>query len=329
MKPILLYIFALFTFFTLDAQKNGLEIYLVKRPFPDFSVKQGDNYCYYCFEPKEADLFPEPLITENDIEYFDWDKQKIKLNIHGKSKIDSLDIPLQGIAVAMVLNGKPIYGFWFWNLLSSFGCDRVYTYPAIGFEIEFGLPDDYKKGEDPRYDEELFEYLKTTTLLRQTPGEEYIPRCLEDSSINQYYKDIFKEEYLIFLSDEDLMLSVTDSLFSLNSNRQLFFFIVFTKSMNGSDGFYSEALGLNALNFISTYTVLFAEYFSSTKYLNESDFQNWIRSVCGEIIISAGDEKLSEINNLVAILKENIKDSNYKQKIIIDRFTEGLIQSCK
>ncbi len=329
MKPFLLYIFTLFTLFTLDAQKNGLEIYLVKRPFPDFSDKQRDNYCYYCIEPKEADLFPEPIITENDIEYFDWDNQQIKLNIHGKSKIDSLEIPLQGLAVAMVLNGKPIYGFWFWNIFSSFSCDRVYTYPAFGFKIEFGLPNDYKKGEDPRYNEELFEYLKSTNLLRQSPGEEYISRCIADSSINQYYKDILKAEHLIFLSDEDLMLSVTDSLFSLNPDRQFFFFIVFTKSMNGSDGFYSEAVSLNALNFIKVHTVLFANYFSSTSYLNESDFQNWIRYVCGEIMISAGDERLSEINNLVAILKENTKYSNYKHKQIIDRFTEELIQNCK
>ncbi len=41
--------------------------------------------------------------------------------------------------VALTLNGEVIYGFWLWNEYSSFGCDRVYTYPKMYFKLQFGL----------------------------------------------------------------------------------------------------------------------------------------------------------------------------------------------
>lgn len=62
--------------------------------------------------------------------------------------------------VAMMLNGEIIYGFWLWNVFSSFGCDRVFTYPKMGFFIKFGLPNDYIFGEDPRFDKRIEEFLE-------------------------------------------------------------------------------------------------------------------------------------------------------------------------
>ena len=81
------------------------------------------------------------------------------MNLIRHALISDLDIPVQGLAVAIVLNGKPIYGFWFWNVFSSFGCDRVYAYPKHDFEIKFGLPNDYTFGSDPRFNIELKQYL--------------------------------------------------------------------------------------------------------------------------------------------------------------------------
>ncbi|KUJ62882.1 hypothetical protein AR687_05665 [Flavobacteriaceae bacterium CRH] len=60
----------------------------------------------------------------------------------------------------MVLNNKLIYGFWFWNDFSSFGCDRVYTYPKKDFKIKFGLPSNNTFGVDPRFNQELKKYIK-------------------------------------------------------------------------------------------------------------------------------------------------------------------------
>ena len=158
MKYVLIIIIS-WTFFSCDKpEESGIEIYQVKHPYQDFT-KQHEPECFYCFVLKKMELFDKPIITESDIESFDWAKQKIILTEKGKLKISELDIPLRGMAVSMVLNGKSIYGFWFWNLASSFGCDRVYTYPKLDFEIKFGLPSDKGFGSDPRFNDELKKYL--------------------------------------------------------------------------------------------------------------------------------------------------------------------------
>ncbi len=59
----------------------------------------------------------------------------------------------------MTLNGRRIYSLWFWNLFSSFGCDRVFAYPTVDFKIKFGLPEDNTFGTDPRFDEKLRKYV--------------------------------------------------------------------------------------------------------------------------------------------------------------------------
>jgi hypothetical protein len=153
-------IFIILTFFIVGCNKStelGIEIYQVNIPYPDFT-KNPEPDCYYCFEPTENDLFETALLRESDIELFDWEKQHIILTEKGKRKMEKLDIPLQGLPVAMTLNGKPVYGFWFWNIFSSFGCDRVYTLPKEDFKIKYGLPRDNTFGEDPRFDKRIKEY---------------------------------------------------------------------------------------------------------------------------------------------------------------------------
>ncbi len=162
MKNLICFILSLSLLTCKDKKTNnfsGIEIYMVKKDFPDFTTPEIPD-CYYCLELKQNDLFNNALLTENEIESFDWENQKVILNEKGKKIVKDLKIPLQGMPVAMVLDGEIIYGFWFWNVFSSFGCDRVYTHPNFDFSIEFGLPDDNVFGEDPRYDKRLLNYLR-------------------------------------------------------------------------------------------------------------------------------------------------------------------------
>lgn len=99
------------------------------------------------------------MLTEKDFEKIDWINQQIQLTEKAKQKINNLNIPLQGLPVAMILNGEIIYGFWFWNEVSSFRCDRVYTYPTLDFKIKFGLPSSNTFGNDPRFNERLKNYI--------------------------------------------------------------------------------------------------------------------------------------------------------------------------
>ncbi|MBL4753935.1 MAG: hypothetical protein JKY52_10135 [Flavobacteriales bacterium] len=134
----------------------------------------------------------------------------------------------------------------------------------------------------------------------------------------EYYKDVYSQEKLM-PADDILMLSITDSLFTKNPENELFYFVVFTKSMIGSDGFYSEALGLSCYNFITTKSTKFATHFSSEPKLTEDDLNNWADYIFGEIQISRENEELEAIMELEAQLIDDIKASKIEYKELIER----------
>lgn len=129
-----------------------------------------------------------------------------------------------------------------------------------------------------------------TTSINQT-GKKYsayqreLVNALNDPSIDKYYKEIYNQEKLIS-TDEIKMLSITDSLFTLNPDNEFFYFVVFTKSMNGSDGFYAEAMGISAFKFVTTRTIQFADYFYMATCLTDYDLDIWAKNIYGEIQIS-------------------------------------------
>lgn len=159
MKPLIL-ILLIITFGLHQPKTNdaGLEIYRVNKSYSDL-IEEYNSECLYCLDIKKEDLFDKPILTEDDFEKFDWVNQQIELTEKAKKQLKELKIPLKGLPVAMVLNGEIVYGFWFWNIVSSFGCDRVYTYPTLDFKIRFGLPQSNTFGNDPRFDERLENYL--------------------------------------------------------------------------------------------------------------------------------------------------------------------------
>ena len=141
---------------------QGLEIYLAKA-LPDL---RESATCHYCFELTDDILANAPLVEESDIEFFDWDTQTIKLNAKCYDKIQKLDAPLQGLAAAVVVDGKPIYGFWLWNPGSSLGCDRVYAHLANDLKLKFGQPDGHASGEDPRFENRIRDVIRRDNLMR-------------------------------------------------------------------------------------------------------------------------------------------------------------------
>lgn len=152
-------IIALFAFIifgcSIQPKESGIKIYGVREgfenPFKD---------CYNCFDENSVKLSENPILDESDIQNFNWKNQQIFLNKSGREKLKKIDIKLSGLPVVMVLNNKRIYGFWFWDIYSSFGCDRVYTVPKMDFKIEFGLPTDHTFGQDPRFNKLLEKYVK-------------------------------------------------------------------------------------------------------------------------------------------------------------------------
>ncbi|MEM9324697.1 MAG: hypothetical protein AAGA85_03540 [Bacteroidota bacterium] len=156
-------LFSLATISTNQVGQAGLAIYSVDQPYPDFTKSDVD--CYYCFDVDKTKLSGSPILSESDIVSFDWDNQQVTLTDEGMKKVSALDIPLPGMAVAFVLNGEPIYGFWFWNSLSAYTCDRVCATPTKDFKITFGLPGVQPYGSDPRFNSKLKSYV--TKNLKQ------------------------------------------------------------------------------------------------------------------------------------------------------------------
>ncbi|WP_196888535.1 hypothetical protein [Aureivirga sp. CE67] len=164
-KIVILLIFITSSLLYSQNKNSGIEIYLVKKENLDLNYenyKGGKQECIFCLDLKKDDLYDSPLITYNDIKNFDWDNQQITLTDTAQKRINNLAFS-SFTPVAMVLNGEIIYGFWFWGMASSAGCDRVYTFPKYrsnGFKIEFGLPENFTFGEDPRFDKRLKDFLK-------------------------------------------------------------------------------------------------------------------------------------------------------------------------
>lgn len=147
--------------------------------------------------------------------------------------------------------------------------------------------------------------------------------ALKIESIDKYYKDIYYQGKLISAGDNK-MLSITDSLFTNDTETDLFYFIVFTKSMNGSDGFYSEALGLSAFDFITKKTEWFADYFNIAPNLTEEDMDNWAGYVNGEIQISRENEEVEAVKELEIQLLRNIERNKKEYKVVIEQLIEKI-----
>lgn len=170
------------------------------------------------------------------------------------------------------------------------------------------------------------EKAEMTDLLRiaedeeiDSPHQQELNKALADPTIDEYYKEIFRHNKL-FPADDRKMLSITEKLFTNDPDKDLFFFIVFTKSMNGSDGFNSEAIGLSAFRFVTEKTIEFVDYFSNAPNLNEQDMDSWAEYVYGEIQISREDEEEIAVKELEAQLNDNIIGTNKEYKAVIDKF---------
>ena len=163
---------------------------------------------------------------------------------------------------------------------------------------------------------------KAVLAEQLSPLETELNNALEDPSIDDYYKETLNKGRLI-IADDDKMLAITDSLFNSNPKKDFFYFMVFTRSMNGSDGFYSEALDVSSHKFILSNTVAFAHYFAGSTLLTETDMENWARYVIGELFITNDANHAETIINEVNILRSKLiknvdgQEEKYKATILL------------
>lgn len=164
---------------------------------------------------------------------------------------------------------------------------------------------------------------KDNSTENKSPLQVEVDNALRNESIDNYYKDIYNKERLVS-SDDNKMLSITDSLFTDNPKTDVFYFIVFTKSMNGSDGFYSEALGESSFNFVTKNTETFVDYFNVAPKLTEKDMDNWAKYILGEIKITREGDEQKAIQELENILFNNIARKRKEYRPIIESLIEKI-----
>ncbi|WP_187264809.1 hypothetical protein, partial [Pontibacter beigongshangensis] len=161
---------------------------------------------------------------------------------------------------------------------------------------------------------------KSPIFHSDSPLGTELKNALDDPSTDKYFVEVFNKVRIVKHPDDDKMLSVTDSLFSKDPSKDFFYFIVFTKSLNGADGFYSEAAGVKGTEFLTTKTESFADYFNIGPKLDDTDMRNWASSIVGEIQIEREGEEAMAINELESQLRKNIKYSRKEYSLVIEKF---------
>jgi len=159
--------------------KPKIEIYLLNNASNPNQYQPKNKY----FLPTTEQLSENAFIRDDEIcgykIYQDTSKQKrgklysFILSKSAQQKINALkNIPLCcGKKFAVVLNGKPVFGAYFWNLISSFGCNWLTALAYCNGELELinRLPESNfdETKQDPRNDKALIEAFKSTGRLKE------------------------------------------------------------------------------------------------------------------------------------------------------------------
>ncbi len=174
-------------FLTLAAQEQNpssckISFYLLKsrKPNLDKNKRLSDR-----FAVTNSDLEDTAFIKDYEINLFTirkdtFDHQTEKQEVVNyifttstaiTSKIARLDIPICcGRQFALVLNGRIVYAGYFWNMVSSFGCNTITAFAMNSTIVVHRKLPDYDPSttpDDPRADTELLQCLRNTGRLKQ------------------------------------------------------------------------------------------------------------------------------------------------------------------
>jgi hypothetical protein len=161
---------------------------------------------------------------------------------------------------------------------------------------------------------------KRDSILAGHPIQFY----LNHPDIPQVCKDLFTN--VRKPTDDADVLSLLDSVFTSNDETRPFYFLTITKTMAKADGAYAEPLGIMAKKFVEERTKEFVSYFLRESLLSDIDFQEWARSVAGEVEISAEGKEMEELDRFANVVRLNCDQCFQSQEKIIESFIERVVQ---
>ncbi len=160
------------------------------------------------------------------------------------------------------------------------------------------------------------------STFRGRPFKFYI----DHKDIPQVCKDLFNN--VRQPSDESDVLSLLDSIFTSNDETRPFYFFTITRTMSEADGAYAEPLGMMGKQFVETRTMDFVNYFKDDRILTKNDFEEWAKTVAGEIQISSEGQEKNEVEKLLTKMKSNCTNCDKEQIKLIDDFVERVRYHC-
>lgn len=125
-------------------------------------------------------------------------------------------------------------------------------------------------------------------------------------------------------SDNFSTFRVMDSLEAKSIEDREFYFKVFMKIKEKSDGALAEAIGLPALKYVENHTEEFLNI--SSKYPTEI-FESWAYTVGLEIMLSSNENGIDDADVFLKKLKENCKNCSEENQSKLDKFYTTMIDA--
>jgi hypothetical protein len=148
-------------------------------------------------------------------------------------------------------------------------------------------------------------------------------KFINDPMTPKLAKDIYLGNEWNFNNDNEV-LSLLDSLTAKDNTSRPFYFKVITKSVEKSDGYYSEGLGLAGYEFVENHTQEFSSFFDNKKCHTNRDLETWADIVIIELsIIDEGNFDKPIVDDYIHKLRLNCNNCPTPQKETINKF--GLI----
>lgn len=156
--------------------------------------------------------------------------------------------------------------------------------------------------------------------MDETIGNRELSAYLSDPQIPAVFKTVFTGKGN--MSEHEDALPLTDSIFSRDTERQPFYFILFTRAIWWADGAFAEPLYLKARQYVSEETTVFLAAFRNEKVLTDADFKNWADAVAMEIGISDEHHEQDAIDKLEKQMLDNCSSCSAEDRQLIKRFIQ-------